>query len=74
MQETLRKVPAPIKIKSAVLPPPKKQNEEFYGHGGFPAERKQKANIPDAHIIGAPISGPRIADKKLTDTRIFLKR
>ena len=41
------------------IPPP--QKEEFYGHGGFPG----------AHKIGAATSGPRIADKKFTDTRLF---
>ena len=35
----------------------------------------QKERIfPGAHQIGAAISGARIADKNLTDTRIFLKQ
>ena len=75
----IRKILAPIKIKSA-LPPPQKnpkypkypplpKNEEFYGHGFF----LQSGRIfPGVHKIGAAISGPRIADKILTDTRIFL--
>ena len=70
-----RKILAPIEIKSA-LPPPKTQNTpppkkaEFYGHGGFPAER---THFPGVHKIGAAISGPRIADKNyFTDTRLFL--
>ena len=47
---SFRKIPAPIKIKSA-LPPqtpntPPPQNEEFYGHGGFPAERKHFSRCP----------------------------
>ena len=29
--------------------------------------------FPGVHKIGAAISGPRIADKKFCDTRIFLK-
>ena len=69
------KIRAPIKIKSA-LPPPKKPkippppaNEEFYGHR-FSC-RKERI-FPGVHKIDAPISGPRIADKKFTDTRIFL--
>ena len=34
----------------------------------------QKEGIfPGVHKIGAAISGPRIADKNFTDTRIFLK-
>ena len=71
----LRKILAPIKIKSALPPPPKTQNtpplnEEFYGHGFFlPKERI----FPGAHKIGTAISGPRIADKNSTDTRLFLK-
>ena len=33
----------------------------------------QKERIfPGVHKIGAPISGPRIADTNFTDTRIFL--
>ena len=50
-------------------PPP--QNEEFYGHGFFLQKKTQF--FPGVHKIGAPISGPRIADKNLTDLRIFLK-
>ena len=35
----------------------------------------QKERIfPGVHKIDAPISGPRIADKNFTDTRIFLRR
>ena len=69
-----RKIRAPTKIKSALPPtkpksPPPKKNEEFYRHGFF----LQKERIfPGVHKIGAPISGPRIADKNFTDTRIFL--
>ena len=35
----------------------------------FPAER---THFPGIHKIDAPISGPRIADKNFTDTRISL--
>ena len=37
----------------------------------FPAERTHFFQAP--HKIGAAISGPRIADKTFTDTRLFLK-
>ena len=67
-----RKIPAPLKIKSALPPSPNPKyppplHKAFYGHGGFPAE------ILGAHQIGAAISGPRIAHKNFTDTRIFLR-
>ena len=70
-----RKIRAPIKIISA-LPPPKKpkippplRRGIFWTWVFF----LQKERIfPGAHEIDAPISGPRIADKNLTDTRIFL--
>ena len=32
---------------------------------------RKKAFFPGVHKIGAPISGPRIADTNFTDTRIF---
>ena len=35
----------------------------------FPAER---THFPGVHKIDAPVSGPRIADKNFTDTRIFV--
>ena len=34
---------------------------------------RKNAIFPGAHKIGAAISGPRIADKNFTDTKIFLK-
>ena len=52
--------PRAHKNKSALPPPPENpkypppQNEEFYA---------EKGKIPGAPKIGAPISGPRIADK-----------
>ena len=58
------------------LPPPKNpkypppSNEEFYGHR---FSCRKNAFFPRAHKIGTAISGPRIADKNFTDTRIFLK-
>ena len=66
----------PPKNKIGTLPPPQTQNtpppktrKEFYGHGFF----LQKERIfPGVHKIDAPISGPRIADKNFTDTRMFL--
>ena len=47
-----QKILAPIKIESALPPPPKPKippppkNEEFYGHGGFAAERTQFFQVP----------------------------
>ena len=73
--ERIRKIPAPIKVKSA-LPPPKKKpeitppplNEEFYGHGVF----LQKERIfPGAHRT---ISGPGIAGKKFYGHEDFSER
>ena len=67
-----RKIRAPIKIKSALPPPPPRpppKKEEFYGHG---FSCRKNAFFPGVHKIGAPISGPRIADTNFTDTRIFL--
>ena len=69
----LRKIRAPIKIKSALSPPPPQtpppKKGEFYGHG---FSCRKNAFFPGVHKIGAPISGPRIADTNFTDTRIFL--
>ena len=63
----IRKILAPIKIKSAPPPPPKKRGilrTWFF---------LQKERIfPGVHKIGAAISGPRIADTNFTDTGIFL--
>ena len=70
---TVGKIPALIKIKLALPPPPTKtpmtppQNKEFYVHGGFSSGKNQK--MSGAHKIGAAISGPRIAG---VDMRIFL--
>ena len=78
---SVRKIPVPIKIKSALLPPqtqntppppnpkhPPPQTRNFMDMGFLQKERI----FPGAHKIGAAISGPRIADKHFTDTRIFL--
>ena len=73
----LRKIRAPIKIKSALPPPPPKPKippppkTRNYGHG---FSCRTDAFFPGVHKIGAAISGPRIADKHFTDTRIFLIR
>ena len=71
-----RKIPAPIKMKSA-LPPPQTQNPP-----PPPPKRgilwtwrfscRKKALFPGVHKIGAAISGPRMADNNFTDMRIFL--
>ena len=49
--------------------PETSKNEEFYGRGGFPAERTQKCQAPIR--ISSVISGPRIAGGKITGTRLF---
>ena len=48
---SVRKIPAPIKIKSALPPPPTQntpppQNEEFYGHGGFLQKERRNSRCP----------------------------
>ena len=69
----IRKIRAPIKIKSA-LPPPKPKIPPPKTRGILRTWFfLQKERIfPRVHKIGAPISGPRIADTNFTDTRIFL--
>ena len=70
----VREILAPIKIKSALPPPPPNPK--------YPPSPKrgilwtwfflQNGRIfPGVHKIGAAISGPRIADKNFMDTRIF---
>ena len=55
----VRKMLAPIKVKSALPPPPTQnppplQNNEFYGHEFF---LQKERFFPGVHKIGAPISG-----------------
>ena len=68
----LRKILAPIKIKSALPPPQKKKpntplNREFYGHGGFPAEWMQFFQVPIklAQPFPAPECGQTIFSVKV---------
>ena len=65
----IRKIRAPIKIKSALPPPPQKK-------GGILRTwffLQKEGIFPGVHKIGAAISGPRIADTNFMDTkRIFL--
>ena len=62
----IRKIRAPIKIKFGTPPPQKRGILRTWFF-------LQKERIfPGVHKIGAPISGPRIADTNFTDTRIFL--
>ena len=70
----VRKIRAPIKIKSALSPPPQKPppKKGNFTDMVFPAERTHFFRV--FHKIGAPISGPRIADTNFTDTRIFMKK
>ena len=77
----LGKIPTPVKIKLALPPPllnkptthnpPPKKTEKILWAWGFSCRKNQK--ILGAHKIGAAISGPRIAGRKITDMRIFLK-
>ena len=71
----LRRIPAPIKVKSALPPPiqnnpPRPKMRNFMDIGFLQKERI----FPGAHKIGAAISGPRISDTNFTGTRIFLIR
>ena len=74
----IREIPAPIKIKSALPPPQKKPRIPPPLKRGILWTRRfscrKKAKTPGAHKIGTPISGPRIADKYFTDTRMFLTK
>ena len=71
----LRKIPVPIKIKIGTSAPPLQktpsppQNEEFYGQGVVQQKEPKNAR---PHMIGAAISGPRIAGGKVTDMSPFL--
>ena len=71
-----RKIPAPIKIKSA-LPSPQTQNTPPPPKRGilwtWRFSYNKNAEILGAHKIGATISSPRIADTNFMDTRIFLE-
>ena len=75
--ETNRKIPTPIKIKSALPPPPQTQSPPPPKRGILWTWRfccRKSAEILGVHKIGAAISGPRIADTNFTDTRIFLSK
>ena len=70
--------PRAHKNKIGTSPPP--QNPKYPAQNpkrgilwtwDLPAERTL---FPGVHKIGAAFSGPRIADKNFTDTRIFLKQ
>ena len=77
LAESTQKDPRAHKNKIGTSPPPKKKNQ-------IPPPKKpgilwtwrfscrKNTEILGAHKIGAAISGPRIADKNFTDTRIFL--
>ena len=69
----VRKIRAPIKIKSALPPPPPKNPPKKKGILRTWLFLQKERIFPGVHKIGAPISGPRIADTDFTDTRIFLR-
>ena len=65
-QQSLRRIPAPIEIKSALPSPPQKKKQNTYrplktrSFTGIEVVLRN-AKIPGAHKIGAAIPGPRIA-------------
>ena len=70
-----QKNPRAHKNKIGTSPPPPKPPQKkgnFMEKMGFCC--RKNAFFPGVHKIGAPISGPRIADTNFTDTRIFLKK
>ena len=72
----IKKIRAPIKIKSALPPPPPKPKIPPLKCGIlWTGLFLQNGRIfPGVHKIGAAISGPRIADTNFMDTRIFLTK
>ena len=69
---TVRKILAPVKIKSALHPPPQKnkpQNEEFYGHGGFPAERRHFFQV--SVKLAQPFPAPELRTRILRTRGFF---
>ena len=74
----LRKIPAPIKIKSALPPPcPKTQNPKYpppktrNSMGMEVYSCRKNTKIPGAQKIGTTISGPRIAGKEMYGHEAF---
>ena len=47
------------------------ENEEFYGHGGFPAERTKKCQAPTK--LTQPFLAPEVRAGKTTYMRLFSK-
>ena len=69
----ISKIPAPIKIKSALPPPPSPKYPPLQGGILWTWLFLQKERIfPGAHKTGAAISGPRIARTKILRTRGFV--
>ena len=62
------KIGTPSPKKTQIPPPPKTRN---FVDMGFLLQKERIC--PGVHKIDAPISGPRIADKNFTGTRVFLK-
>ena len=72
MHPKIRKISAPIKIESAAPPPNPRyptQNEEFYGYGGFPAERTQKFLAPKK--LAQPFPAPELRTRILRTRGFF---
>ena len=57
------KIGTPLPPKNPKYPPPPQKNEEVYGHGGFPAERKQKFQAP--RKVAHPFPAPELQTKIL---------
>ena len=75
-KKKLRRIPAPIKIKSTLPPPPRPKIPPPLNRGilwTWKFSCRKNTEILGVHKIGTVISGPKIADKNFTDTRIFLK-
>ena len=76
LAESSQKNPHAHKNKIGTLPPPNPKpppppkTRNFMDMGFF---LQRERIFPGIHKIGAAISGPRIADKRFTDTRAFLK-
>ena len=69
----IQKNPRAHKNKIGTPPPPPKKKNQKRGILRTWFFLQKERIFPGVHKIGAPISGPRIADTNFTDTRIFLE-